>query len=107
MKFSKLQETPKQGEVNMKNCSVNRCEKSFLLIGRVFIRARFFFILSKSKQKFLLSYGKFLHWETYLFKQKTCPIHKKMPFNVQCMTFITIRNDKKIVLCFGQDFLAF
>ena len=32
---------------------------------------------------------------------------KKMPFNVQCKTFITIRNDKKIVLCFSQDFLAF
>ena len=32
---------------------------------------------------------------------------KKMPFNVQCTTFITIRNDKKIVFCFGQDFLAF
>ena len=30
-----------------------------------------------------------------------------MPFNVQCKTFITIRNDKKIVLCFSQDFLAF
>ena len=53
------------------------------------------------------SYGKFLHWETYFFKQKTCPICKKMPFNIQCKTFITIRNDKKIVLCFGQDFLVF
>ena len=30
-----------------------------------------------------------------------------MPFNVQCKTFIIIRNDKKIVLCFSQDFLAF
>ena len=30
-----------------------------------------------------------------------------MPFNIQCKTFITIRNDKKIVLCFSQDFLAF
>ena len=66
-----------------------------------------FFIPSKSKQKFLSSYGKFLHWETYFFKQKTRPIRKKMPFNVQCKTFITIRNDKKIVLCFSQDFLAF
>ena len=30
-----------------------------------------------------------------------------MAFNVQYTPFITIWNDKKVVLCFGQDFLAF
>ena len=79
----------------------------FLLIGWVFIRARSFLFLANPNKNSFHPMGNFCTRKLTFSSRKFTLFVKKMPFNVQCKTFITIRNDKKIVLCFGQDFLAF